>query len=122
MQHVLLFLVRGIRIEYRDFLNLGCMKISVVSIIIFFNITLFFHLNARDLGKQDSLKDNIDYKVQDRLKMACYSGDGVACYDLAVMYERGWGGSLSFDKARTFYRLACSYGVLRACSNLEYNF
>jgi TPR repeat protein len=49
---------------------------------------------------------------------ACDGGDMVGCFDLALLYDNGDGGSQDYSQARTLYQRSCDGGDMNACFGL----
>jgi hypothetical protein len=48
---------------------------------------------------------------------ACDGGDMVGCFDLALLYDNGDGGSQDYSQARTLYQRSCDGGYIDGCTN-----
>lgn len=48
-------------------------------------------------------------------ELRCESGHAGMCGELAMMYEKGWGGDRDKKKADQYYKRSCEEGVLESC-------
>ncbi|WP_310440638.1 hypothetical protein [Sulfuricurvum sp.] len=53
---------------------------------------------------------------------ACESGNGIGCYNLGVMYEKGEGIAQNKYKASTLYTQACRANVGLGCSSMALSY
>lgn len=60
-----------------------------------------------------------DYQNANKLyEKACFKGIDVACFNLALSYEKARGVQRDYKKAKELYEIACDAKIYEACSNL----
>ena len=76
--------------------------------------------NAGYLVKQGlHAAGNGDYTTAAKLfKKACDGKSTDGCYNLGLLYDKGYGIKLNYSKAAKYYKKACDDGIAEGCINL----
>ena len=53
------------------------------------------------------------------MRVACNNKIAPACYQLALLYDKGQGLAKDSKKAKALYLEACNYGYEKACTRFE---
>ena len=67
-----------------------------------------------ELGKQEYKKGHIKKAIK-LINKACNSGNSLACYNLALLYESGQDVKPNLTKAKKYYKKSCENGFELAC-------
>jgi len=72
-----------------------------------------------ELGKQEYKKGHIKKTIK-LINKACNSGNSLACYNLALLYESGQDVKPDLTKAKKYYKKSCENGFELACRIYKY--